>query len=105
MTPESQEAIKIFEFKLGELLALSLSGVSDEAFDRWQETTTEVFNRFLPGTHYSLRFLDINFKESGYLDKRRDPFVVGCEKAQACLEGAIEHIERFGLKSQKQKSK
>jgi hypothetical protein len=103
MTPEAREAKGIFEFKLGELVALSLRGVRDGAFDRWHATTLEVFNRYLPETHYSERFSNISFQESGYLDKRRDPFAVGCEKAQACLESAIEHIERFGLKTRKQK--
>ena len=103
ITPEAKEAKGIFEFKLGELVALSLGGVRDGAFDRWHATTLEVFNRYLPETHYSERFSTISFQESGYLDKRRDPFAVGCEKAQACLESAIEHIERFGLKTPKQK--
>jgi hypothetical protein len=105
MTPEAQEAVKNFEFKLGELLALSLRGVPGGDFDRWHVTTLEVFNRYLPGTHYDERFSKISFQESGYLDHRRDPFAAGCEKAQACLEGAIEHIERFGLKTPKQKPK
>jgi hypothetical protein len=103
MTPDPRKAKGIFEFKLGELLALSLRGVADSAFDSWHATTLEVFNRYLPDTHYSERFSNISFQESGYLDKRRDPFAVGCEKAQACLESAIEHIERFGLKTRKPK--
>jgi len=102
MTPEARKAKGIFEFKLGELVALCLRGVPDSAFDSWHATTLEVFNRYLPETHYSERFSNISFQESGYLDKRRDPFAVGCEKAQACLESAIEHIERFGLKTRKQ---
>src|ERR1700733_1414078 len=104
MTPEAKEAKATFELQLGELVALSLSKVSDGAFDHWRTTTLEAFNRYLPDTHYIERFSTISFQESGYLDKRRDPFTVGCEKAQACLESAIEHIERFGLKSRKQKS-
>lgn len=104
MTPEAEEAKGTFELQLGELVALSLSKVSDGAFDQWHSSTLEAFNRYLPETHYAERFTSISFQESGYLDKRRDPFTVGCEKAQACLESAIEHIERFGLKSRKQKS-
>jgi hypothetical protein len=104
MMPEAKEAKATFELQLGELVALNLSKVSDGAFDHWHAATLEAFNRYLPDTHYTERFSNISFQESGYLDKRRDPFTVGCEKAQACLESAIEHIERFGLKSRKQKS-
>ena len=85
MTPEAKEAKATLELQLGELVALSLSKVSDGAFDHWRTTTLEAFNRYLPDTHYIERFSTISFQESGYLDKRRDPFGVGCEKAQTGL--------------------
>ena len=103
LSPEAKEAVADFQSKLGELFALSLRGVLDDEFETWHKATLDVFNRYLPETHYNSRFADINFQVSGYLDKRLDPFAVGCEKAQAVLEGAIEHIERFGLKARKQK--
>jgi hypothetical protein len=103
ISPEAKEAIANFQAQLGELFALSLRGVIDGEFETWHKATLEIFSRYLPDTHYDSRFADINFQVSGYLDKRRDPFAIGCEKAQAVLEGAIEHIDRFGLKIRKPK--
>ncbi|MFZ0635269.1 MAG: hypothetical protein WA755_00230 [Candidatus Acidiferrales bacterium] len=102
-TPEAQEGVDTFRLKLSELSTLLNKNPNDAVFDRWRMTTLEALKHYVRGTQYYFHFLNIDFKHVGYWDSRRDPFVEGCKQAQTCLEGAIEHIERFGLEKSEEK--
>ena len=92
---QADEALKILRLKLSELLALGVNSKYEGSFNRWHMTTSEILKRYLNHTQYRLQFLNIRFSPVGYWDA--DAFANGRIKAQACLEAAIEHIERFGL--------
>ena len=96
---DAQHAIEILKIKLDELSALSESNALDGDFSRWHMTTSEVLKQYVSNTQYRLQFVNIRFKPSEFWDT--NPFPQGCIKAKACLEGAIEHIERFGLEKPK----
>lgn len=97
LTPEAKEAILVLKSKLAELSEISAKNENDNKFDRWHMTTIEILKHYLPKTQYCLRFMNIDFWSSGRWDTKNNPFGNACLDAEACLKGAIEHVEIFGL--------
>ena len=102
MTRRGKEALAALQQQLAELEPLREKGPDHPHFSRWKMTTGEILKRFLPHTTYRTRFINITFRNDSSAHYRRpvDPaelFARGCDEAQACLEGGIDHIRRLGI--------
>jgi hypothetical protein len=100
-TDRTQEAIDQFRRQLAELTTLDGKDVGDPAFIRWKSVSREVFKRYLPHSTYHSRFGSIDFLGPDFrINPQFDLAIISSDSlrsARGCLEGAIEHIQRFGL--------
>jgi hypothetical protein len=106
LTPEAANAIADFQEQLAKLMGLYDTNPQHPNFVRWRMTTTEVFKHHLPHSSSYLTFANISFTTSSWTEAygdgdARNPFNRGCIAAKACIEGAIEHIQMFGLDAPK----
>jgi hypothetical protein len=103
LTQTAQEATDAFTLQREKLTALrNNSNSQDPNFIYWRMSTTEAYRHFLPDSEFSVKFESIAFKPGdakSFVDETRelDPFVRGCNAAETCLNGTIEHIQAHGL--------
>jgi predicted nucleotide-binding protein len=99
LTPEDNRAIEAFQEQLTELQSLRNRKVQDGAFIRWRDASVEFLRRWLPNSEYLGSFNALTFQPGYFEVPGPFAFLRGCDGAQACLEGAIAHIQRFGSQS------
>jgi hypothetical protein len=104
-SPDEQEAMTALAEQAAKLSSLSDKGVGHPDFTHWKTLTQETFERYLPGTVLSSRFAQICFDKPPLASASNvhmgSDFMDGLAVARNCLDGAIEYIERFGLKKPK----
>ena len=104
-SPDEQEAMTALAEQAATLGSLSDKGVGHPDFIRWKTLTQDTFERYLPGSVLSSRFAQICFDKPPLASLSDihmcSDFMDGLAVARNCLEGAIEYIEQFGLKTPK----
>jgi hypothetical protein len=92
---KEKEALDAFRTQRALLDTVADRSVRDPAFMKWRIVTQEVFKRYL--SSYQVRFMNINFTLRSYTGDPQETYLAGIETSKACLDAAIEHIERWGL--------
>jgi hypothetical protein len=118
--PDKSTAVTLFEIQLAKMQEVRLLDYKNPQFKSWLNTTLNLFQRFiaLNNSHF-LEFRDLEFHRqtrsrqlpysyrgpipatSALSQADRQAFYDDCALADACIRGAIEEIQTFGVHTEK----
>ena len=90
-----QEALGALKAQRLTLDSIANKDVHDPAFISWKSVTMGVFERYLPESAFRSRFGRASFDVVSDTGDAAKAYAGGVRTAKRCLDGAIEHIERF----------